>query len=128
MFNNLYSLAYTVKTREREGVGKKENEGSNADEITVGNQEVQWKGELKSQAWIDKSEQGKGTSGVNETGGDDEKLRTKTDMQLSNREEKTENADGRSEGRNYLTQIMNECRREDSIMDDGQPKWTITQL
>lgn len=128
MFNNLFSLAYTVKTREREGVGKKENEGSNADEITVGNQEVQWKGELKSQAWIDKSEQGKGTSGVNETGGDDEKLRTKTDMQLSNREEKTENADGRSEGRNYLTQIMNECRREDSIMDDGQPKWTITQL
>lgn len=128
MFNNLYSLAYTVKTREREGVGKKENEGSNADEITVGNQEVQWKGELKSQAWIEKSEQGKGTSGVNETGGDDEKLRTKTDMQLSSREEKTENADGRSEGRNYLTQIMNECQREDSIMDAGQPKWTITQL
>lgn len=40
MFNNLYSLAYTVKTRER-GRGKKENEGSNADEITAGNQEAE---------------------------------------------------------------------------------------
>lgn len=41
---------------------------------------------------------------------------------------KDRNVDGRSEGRNYLTQIMNECRWEDSIMDGGQPKWTITQL
>lgn len=42
MFNNLDSLAYTVKTRERErGREKKENEGSNADEITAGNPEAE---------------------------------------------------------------------------------------
>lgn len=36
--------------------------------------------------------------GVNETGGDEEKLRTKTDVQLSSREGKTEKPTGEGKG------------------------------
>lgn len=54
-------------------MGKKENEGRNADEITAGNQEVPRKGKLKSQTLIEGSGRGKGMHGVNETAGDEEK-------------------------------------------------------